>query len=287
MLTKLRAILTDIRFEQTLFSLPFALLAAVLAADGWPRLGTLGLILLALVAARSAAMAINRFADALIDARNPRTAGRAVPAGQVSRTAMGVFAVVCVALFVFAAAELNGLCLALSPLALLFLLGYSYTKRFTAFCHIILGMTLGLAPLGAWVAIRATLADVEPWLLGLAVATWVAGFDIIYACPDREIDVRDRLRSIPAALGVERAFRTSEALHVVTIALLAALGAVSPRLGTFWWIALGVAACVLVAEHRIVRPGRYERMATAFFRLNAGFSALLLAAGASDVLRSG
>lgn len=285
MLIQLRAILSDIRFEQTLFSLPFALLAAVLAADGWPEPRALALILAALVTARSAAMAINRFADAVIDARNPRTAARAVPAGHVSRTAMGAFAVVCVALFVLAAAELNGLCLALSPLALLFLVGYSYTKRFTALCHVVLGMTLGLAPLGAWVALRATLADPEPWLLGFAVTAWVAGFDVIYACPDREVDVRDGLRSIPAALGVARAFHVSEALHVATLALLAALGAVSDRLGPLWWIALAAAACVLVAEHLLVRPGRYARMATAFFRLNAVFSTLLLAAGASDVLR--
>lgn len=284
MLAKLRAILTDIRFEQTLFSLPFALLSMLLAADGWPAWGTVGWIVLALVAARSAAMAINRFADAALDARNPRTAGRAVPAGHVSRAAMAAFALVSLAVFLGAAAALNPLCLALAPIALLFLVGYSWTKRFTALCHVVLGMTLGLAPMGAWVAIRGTLADAEPWLLGTAVATWVAGFDVIYACPDVEVDRRDGLRSIPADVGAGRAFRISEALHVATVALLAALGAVAPALGTAWWAALAVGAGVLVVEHVLVRPGRYERMATAFFRLNAVFSTLLLAAGAAGVL---
>lgn len=286
MLTKLRAILTDIRFEQTLFSLPFALLGMVLAARGWPDPGTVAWIVVALVAARSAAMAINRFADAALDLRNPRTAGRAVPAGHVPRSAMGAFALVCVAVFLGAAAALNPLCLVLSPIALLFLVGYSWTKRFTALCHLVLGMTLGLAPMGAWVAIRGTLADVEPWLLGCAVAAWVAGFDVVYACPDVDVDRRDGLRSIPQSLGVRSAFRVSEALHVATLVLLALLGRASPHLGPLWFPALGVGAAVLVAEHVLVRPGRYGRVATAFFRLNAVFSTLLLCAGAADVLRS-
>jgi 4-hydroxybenzoate polyprenyltransferase len=289
-LPALRAILADIRFEQTLFSLPFALLAAVLCGSpdagppAWPQGRTLAWIVVALVAARSAAMAINRFADAAIDARNPRTAGRAVPAGRVSRAAMAVFAAVATGIFVLAAAELNQLCLVLSPLALLFLVGYSWTKRFTSLCHIVLGMTLGLAPLGAWAATRATLADPRPWILGTAVATWVAGFDVLYACPDAEVDRRDGLRSIPAALGVPGAFRVSEVLHVATVGLLAFLGLSEPRFGALWWGALAAGAVLLVVEHRLVRPGRYERMATAFFRLNAVFSILFLAAGTASVL---
>ncbi|MCE9637875.1 MAG: putative 4-hydroxybenzoate polyprenyltransferase [Planctomycetes bacterium] len=289
-LAKVRAILVDIRFEQTLFSLPFALLAAVMASSpdvgpsAWPAPRVLGFIVLALVAARSAAMAINRFADAFIDGRNPRTAGRAVPAGRVSRTAMGAFALVCTAIFLAAAAELNDLCLKLAPIALLFLIGYSWTKRFTSLCHLILGMTLGIAPLGAWVAVRGSLDDVRPWFLGMAVAAWVAGFDVIYACPDADVDQRDGLRSIPSSLGVHRAFRVSEVLHLATIALLAALGRHDPRFGGWWWGALAIGAGVLLAEHLLVRPGRYERMATAFFRLNAVFSTLLLVAGAASVL---
>lgn len=278
------AILRDIRFEQTLFSLPFCLLAAVIAARGVPEARTLGLIVLALVAARSAAMAINRFADAALDARNPRTAGRAIPAGRVPRGAMAAFAVLSLVVFVGAAAALNPLCLALSPIALALLVGYSWTKRFTSICHLALGMTLGLAPLGAWAAIRATLADLTPWLLGLAVATWVAGFDVVYACPDAEVDRRDGLHSIPRALGVRRAFRVSEALHVLTLAFLVAAGVVTEELGPLWWPGLAAAAAVLVLEHVLVRPGSYARMATAFFRLNAVFSLLLLAAGTADVL---
>lgn len=285
-LGRLRAILADIRFEQTLFSLPFALLSMLLAAGGWPEGSTIALVVTALVAARSAAMAINRFADAVLDARNPRTAGRAVPAGQVSRGAMGAFAVACLLVFVVAAALLNPLCLALSPIALLFLVGYSWTKRFTPLCHVVLGMTLGIAALGAWVAVRGALFDAwQPWLLALAVTTWVAGFDVLYACPDRDVDVRDGLHSIPASLGIARAFRVSEALHVATLGFLFALGRAEPRLGGLWWAALAAGAAVLVVEHLLVRPGRYERMATAFFRLNAVFSTLLLVAGATSVLR--
>lgn len=289
MIGRLRAILSDIRFEQTLFSLPFALLAMVLAAPpGAPALPparTWGFILLALVSARSAAMAINRFADAALDARNPRTASRAVPAGQVSRAAMGIFALVCVAVFLAAAAALNPLCLKLAPVALLFLCGYSWTKRFTPFCHVILGMTLGIAPLGAWVAVRGAVLDsAEPWLLGLAVTAWVAGFDMVYACPDRDVDVRDGLRSVPQTFGVRNAFRIAAALHVTTIGLLAALGTADARLGTWWNAATVLGAGILATEHLLVRPGLYTRMATAFFRLNALFSAAFLAAGLLDVL---
>lgn len=280
----LRAILSDIRFEQTLFSLPFALLSALLAARGWPEARTLALILVALVAARSAAMAINRFADAAIDARNPRTAGRAVPAGKVRRAAMGGFALAATGVFVAAAAALNPLCLVLSPVALLFLVGYSWTKRWTPLCHLVLGATLGIAPLGAWVAVRASLASPEPWLLGGAVACWVAGFDVLYACPDRDVDVRDGLRSIPAALGVEAAFRVAQGLHVAAVGLLAALGILSDALGKGWWVGLAGGAALLVVEHLLVRPGRYERMATAFFRLNAVFGAVFLVCGGLDVL---
>ena len=279
----LREILRDIRFEQTLFSLPFALLTTLLAARGLPKGRMVVLIVLALVSARSAAMAINRVADAALDARNPRTAGRAIPAGRVGRGAMAFFAGLSVAIFLAAAAALNTTCLLLAPIALAFLVGYSWTKRFTALCHVVLGMTLGLAPLGAWVAIRGDLADPLPWLLGGAVAFWVAGFDVLYACPDVDVDRRDGLHSIPKALGVKAAFHVSEGLHVLAVVLLAAAGLVSDDLGRTWWAGLAVASVVLVAEHFLVAPGRYQRMATAFFRLNAVFSIVLLTAGGVDV----
>jgi 4-hydroxybenzoate polyprenyltransferase len=279
----LAAILGDIHVEQTLFSLPFVVLAGLLARtdyEGQALRWTC--IVVALAAARACAMATNRFADAFIDAGNPRTARRAVPSGRVSRGAMGAFAVATLGLFLFTAWKLNTLCLMLAPVALLFLVGYSWTKRFTPLCHVWLGVAIGIAPLGAWAGMTAGLASPTPWLLFAAVATWIAGFDIVYSCPDVAIDVRDGLRSIPQTLGVERAFRVSEALHVLTIAALVAVGAVTPRLGVAWWVGVGVGAALLVVEHRIVRPGDYRRMATAFFQLNAVFSFTLLAAGAVD-----
>jgi 4-hydroxybenzoate polyprenyltransferase len=281
----LRAILGDIHVEQTLFSLPFVVLAGLLArtdSDG-QAVRRWVWIVVALVAARACAMATNRFADATIDKGNPRTARRAVPAGRVTRGAMGAFALAMLALFLFAAWMLNTLCLALAPVALLFLVGYSWTKRFTPLCHVWLGVAIGIAPLGAWAGMRGDLASPTPWLLFAAVATWIAGFDILYSCPDAAIDVRDGLRSIPQTLGVERAFRVSEALHVATPVALAAAGATDTSLGAAWWAALAVGVVLLVIEHRIVRPGDYERMPTAFFRLNAVFSCTFLAAAALDV----
>jgi 4-hydroxybenzoate polyprenyltransferase len=285
----LPAILSDIRFEQTLFSLPFLLLSALVAAGGWPDVRTGLLIVVALIGARSSAMAFNRFADASFDARNPRTAGRAVPSGRVSRGAMGAFAVLAAVVFLAAAWALNPLCLALSPVALAFLVGYSWTKRVTALCHVVLGVTLGIAPLGAWAAVRATYLNAAgafeptPWLLAVGVALWVGGFDVIYACPDAAKDHAEGLHSIPRALGVESAFRLSAAMHAVAVVAFALFGRAA-GLGPVFWGGLALGAVLLVVEHRLVRPGRYERMATAFFRLNAVFSVTLLAAGAVDVL---
>ena len=283
----LRAILGDIHVEQTLFSLPFVLVSAFVAhADAGRAAGfrtKLAWVVVALVAARSCAMAVNRFADAVIDAGNPRTARRAVPAGRVTRGAMAAFAAAMLGVFLLAAWMLNTLCLVLAPVALLFLVGYSWTKRFTPLCHVWLGVAIGIAPLGAWAGIRGDLASATPWLLFGAVATWIAGFDILYSCPDAAIDARDGLRSIPQTLGVERAFRVSETLHVATPVALAAAGAMDRSLGTVWWAALAVGVVLLVVEHRLVRPGDYARMPTAFFRLNAVFSCTFLAAAVLDV----
>ena len=285
----LPAILREIRFEQTLFSLPFALLAMLLAAKGWPAGITVVWILVALIGARSAAMAINRLADAAIDARNPRTQDRALPSGRVSRRSMTLFAAAALALFLFAAWQLNPLCLALAPVALLFLVGYSWTKRFTALCHLILGATLGIAPLGAWAAVRGTYFDPSgawdwtPWLLAFGVLTWVAGFDVIYACPDATVDRGEGLRSIPRVLGERKAFVVAQVLHGATLGFLAAAGLASADLGPAWWGGLALGALILAAEHVLVRPGNYARMGIAFFRLNAVFGGVLLLATALDV----
>ncbi len=286
----LTGILSDIQFEQSLFSLPFALLSMLVAADGFPTWTTLGLIVLAVISARAAAMAVNRVADAAFDARNPRTARRAIPAGRVSALAMTVFAVLSTCVFVAAAAALNPLCLALAPVALVFLIGYSWMKRLTPLCHLILGATIGIAPLGAWAAVQGTYllpsggVAWTPWLIAVGVATWVAGFDVLYACPDAEVDAREGLRSIPSAIGVERAFHVASALHVATVTALGGAALVDPRLAGVFAGALAIGSVLLVIEHRVIAPGRYERMATAFFRLNALFGLLLLAGGAIDVL---
>ena len=281
----LRAILGDIHVEQTLFSLPFVVLSGLLARTDYEgrALRRWGWIVLALVAARACAMASNRFADAFIDKGNPRTARRAVPSGRVSRGAMGAFALAMLVVFQFAALQLNTLCFLLSPAALFFLVGYSWTKRFTPLCHLWLGVAIGIAPLGAWVGMRGNLASPVPWWLFAAVATWIAGFDILYSCPDVEIDRRDGLRSIPQSLGVAGAFRVSELLHALTLAALAAAGVMSPSLHAAWWAGLGIGGVLLVVEHAIVRPGDYRRMPTAFFRLNAVFSFTMLAAVAIDL----
>lgn len=281
-------ILRDIRFEQTLFSLPFALLASFLAAGGLPPLRELGLMVAALVCARSAAMATNRAADALIDARNPRTAERAVPSGRVSRGTMAGFAALATALFALCAWALNPLCLALSPVALLFLIGYSWTKRLTPLCHAWLGLTVGIAPAGAWAALRGDFDGafggwtLTPWLLGFGVAAWVAGFDVFYACPDADKDRDEGLHSIPRALGVERAFTVSRVLHVLAVLCFVGTGLVTPELGALWWGGLAVGVLILLREHSLVAPGRYDRMFTAFFELNAVFGGVLLAAGVAD-----
>jgi len=185
--------------------------------------------------------------------------------------------------FQFAAIKLNTFCFLLSPVALAFLVGYSWTKRFTPLCHLVLGIAIGIAPLGAWAGMHGNLSSPVPWLLFGAVATWIAGFDIVYACPDVEIDRRDGLRSIPQSVGVAWAFRLSAALHVLTLAALAAAGVMSPSLHAAWWAGLGVGAVLLVVEHTIVRPGDYRRMPTAFFRLNAVFSFTMLAVVVIDL----
>jgi 4-hydroxybenzoate polyprenyltransferase len=252
-----------IRFSHSVFALPFALASAALAARAGGIAGRQVLwIVVAMVAARSAAMGFNRLADQELDARNPRTAGRELPRGVLSRGEVWAFVAVSVAVFVLAAAMLNGLCLALSPVALAIVLGYSYTKRFTAASQVVLGLSLAVAPVGAWLAIRGRFEAV-PLVLGLAVVLWVAGFDTIYACQDVEFDRQEGLRSIPASLGVGRALAVARALHVAAVLLL---------LGLYWLAPLhplyigGVAAvaALLAFEHTLVRSDDLSRVMQAF-----------------------
>jgi 4-hydroxybenzoate polyprenyltransferase len=272
-----------IKFSHTLFALPFALLSAFLAAGGWPRLATLGKILLAMVGARSAAMAHNRLADRRLDAANPRTATRALPTGALSVRYVWGFLLASIALFLGAAASLNRPTLFLSPVALALLLTYAYTKRFTALSHLVLGLCLALAPIGAWIAVTGSLAPL-PILLGLAVLFWTAGFDVIYALQDEEFDRRAGLRSIPARLGARRALALSSVFHVLMAVLLLAVW----RLAGGGWIFLaGIAATIaaLVYQHAIVKPGDLSRVDAAFFTANGFVSVVLALCGIAEVLR--
>jgi 4-hydroxybenzoate polyprenyltransferase len=270
---KLRTFLDSIKFEHTIFALPFAYLGVVLAAraqHGWPGLGPLIWVTLAMAGARTVAMAVNRLADASMDALNPRTANRALPQRLLKPAEMAGFALLAGAVMVFSAAQLNPLCLALSPVAALFLVGYSYTKRFTWLCHLVLGLTDGIAPIGGWLAINPTISVanlVPPLLLGLAVAAWVGGFDLIYSCQDIAFDRAHGLYSIPSRFGAQRALEISEMMHGASIGLLAAVGGL---LGLAWpfWIGVGVAAWLLIWEHRLVHPEDFSQLDVAFFNMN-------------------
>lgn len=289
MLRALRVIAADIKLAHTIFALPFALLSAFLAARGWPDAATLAWILVAMVSARSTAMAFNRWLDHSIDAENPRTRQRALPAGRVGRSAVALFVLVSAALFFVAAAQLNRLCLWMAGPVLIVLLGYSWTKRFTAGSHLVLGLALGLAPMGAWLAVTGSFVDRPeiPSLLCLAVLAWVAGFDILYSCQDHEFDRRRGLHSIPARFGVLRAIRVAAALHVGMIVVLVAVGLLTPQLGTGYALGLGLVAALLLFEHRLVWSGDLSRLDVAFFNVNGVVSLLLMAAGILDIFRLG
>jgi len=277
-----RTVLEMIKIEHTLFALPFAFLGMLLAAEGWPSWQVVGWIVVAMVGARSAAMGFNRLIDRQVDGENPRTADRALPAGLVSPRFVGLFILASVVVFLVAAWRLNSLALRLAPIALLVLLGYSYTKRFTAFSHLVLGLALGGAPLGAWVAVRGDVTA-TPLMLMAIVLCWVAGFDVLYSLQDLEFD-RDRgLHSIPALLGSRGALWASGLLHLVMLALLVLLPRVyPPGLGAVYW--LGVAGCIalLVYQHAILLPGDLSRLDAAFFQANGLLAVWLLAATAVD-----
>ena len=281
-LRKLRIILEMIKFEHTVFALPFALTSAVIAAGGIPAWRTLGWILAAMVGARSAAMAFNRIADLRYDAKNPRTKDRALPKGLVSITEAWAFVIASIALFVLAAAMLNRLALALSPAALAVILGYSYTKRFTSWSHLVLGLSLGIAPVGAWIAVKGAFA-LPPIVLAACVMLWTAGFDIIYSLQDIQFDRKVGLLSLPTALGVGRALAVSRLMHAAVVGLLVWFGTIS-ELGTIYYIGLGLAAIFLIYEHSLVSPSDLSRVNVAFFTMNGFVSVGLFVFALADVL---
>jgi 4-hydroxybenzoate polyprenyltransferase len=279
---KLKITLEMIKFEHTVFALPFALIGALLASRGLPQGRQIGWIVAAMVGARSAAMAFNRIVDIEFDRNNPRTQSRALPSGTLSLGFAVVFTIGMSALFVGAAWQLNALCFYLSFPLLAILFFYSYTKRFTAFSHLFLGFAIGVAPLAAWLAIQGRFAW-PPVLLSLAVMFWVAGFDVIYSLQDADFDRRARLFSFPARFGIAPALNLSTAFHIATVALLVAT-ALMTQLGVVAFAGISLVAAILFWEHRIVKPDDLSRVNLAFFSLNGYVSFLLLLTFATDIL---
>lgn len=271
-----------VKIEHTIFALPFAFLGAFLAARGLPDIEQTGWILLAMVGARSAAMAHNRLVDLPFDARNPRTANRALPQKQLSKSFVFIFIVVSSAMFIFAASRLNPLSLKLSPLALGIVFFYSYTKRFSWLSHMFLGISLACAPIGAWIALKGSIS-LSPLILGLAVALWVAGLDIIYSCQDVDFDKREPLFSIPKRFGIRAALWTSATLHLFMIGILAYLF-VREGIGIIGFTGLAVVSILLAYEHSLVRPKDLSRANTAFFTINGWISILLCVTTAIDII---
>lgn len=302
MIATLRHLLSLVRFSHTLFALPFALLAAVMACyETWletrgdieTRITVGGLfgIFLCMVTARSFAMAVNRLADREIDADNPRTAGRHLPAGILSVGTVGWFAVANAVGFVAATLLFlpNRLPLFLSIPVLLFLAGYSYAKRFTMWAHFWLGAALGFSPVAAWIALRGEAVINDPLdmlpavVLGAAVLSWVAGFDIFYACQDYEFDRQANLQSVPVRLGIPMSLRLAAGCHAGTLLMLAALPLVYPQFGTIYWSGVALVALLLIYEHALVRPDDLTRVNLAFFNVNAVISLGLFAVGSLDL----
>ena len=281
-LHNLRVTLEMIKWEHSIFALPFALCGAMLAAGGFPSPRQLLWIVVAMVAARSAAMAFNRWADASIDAANPRTSTRALPAGQLTPAFVATFVAVSSAIFIFAASQLNRLALLLSPVALAVLLLYSYTKRVTRWSHLVLGFALGIAPSAAWIAVRGSL-DPRILLLTAAVTFWVGGFDVLYACQDFEFDRQSGLHSIPRYVGISSALWIARGFHLVMVGLLIALLIV---FGLGKIAAIGVLAVILLLlyEHSLVHPKDLSKLNAAFFTMNGVISVLFFVFVAGDLL---
>jgi 4-hydroxybenzoate polyprenyltransferase len=284
MLTTLRTYLEMIRFPHTLFALPFAFMGAILAAGGVPSGRTLGWILVAMVGARSGAMGMNRIADRHLDALNPRTRDRALPQGRIALGEAATFVVVSFGVFLLAAWMLNPLCFALAPVAILIVCGYSYTKRFTAGSHLVLGLSLALAPIGAWLAVTGSVA-LPALILGMGVLFWVAGFDILYAFMDIGFDRCMGLFSIPARIGMAKGLVVAGVFHTLTVCCLALLIPLL-RLGTIYGTGLACAAVLLFYEHRLVHRHGLAKLNMAFFNVNGVLSIGMFLATAGDLFLS-
>jgi 4-hydroxybenzoate polyprenyltransferase len=272
-----------IKWEHSIFALPFALSGALLAAGGWPRATTLGWVVVCMVSARSAAMAFNRLVDADLDKVNPRTAMRALPTGQLGAGFVAAFVLVSAAVFIAASAMLNRLTRELAPIALVVVLGYSYMKRFTRWSHLVLGLALGIAPSAAWIAVRGSY-DRRLLVLTALVMLWVGGFDVLYACQDFEHDRRVGLKSVPAAFGMEAAFWIARGMHLLMLAMSVWLDRLF-ALGAIGYFGTAVVGVLLLYEHSIVSPKDIRRMNAAFFLLNGLISVVFFVFVAAAVLR--
>jgi 4-hydroxybenzoate polyprenyltransferase len=281
-LQSLRVTLEMIKWEHSVFALPFALCGAMLAAGGLPSAHQLAWIIVAMIAARSAAMAFNRLADAASDAENPRTSTRALPAGQLTRLFVGTFVVISAAVFIVAAAQLNRMALSLSPAALAVLLLYSYTKRFTRWSHLVLGFALGISPAAAWIAVRGSL-NPRILLLTAAVTFWVAGFDVLYACQDYDFDRQTGLHSIPRFAGIRRALWIARGFHGIMLLLLVSL-VMTFNLGNLAIIGVAVVAVLLAYEHSLVSAENLSKLNAAFFTMNGVISVVFFVFVAADLL---
>ena len=270
---KIRLLLDSIRFEHTVFALPFAYLGMILASDGLPTFAPFLWITVAMASARTLAMSANRIIDRRLDAQNPRTAARPLPAGRIRLWEMTAMSVVSLGVFLLAAAMLNTLALALAPVAAVVVVGYSYTKRFTWTSHFVLGWADGIAPAGGWIAVTGSLTW-EPVLMAFAVATWIGGFDILYSCQDRDFDLQRGLHSIPQKFGIPAALMWAKGMHFLTAASLLAIGPWM-GLGFPYYIGWALAAGLLVYEHRLVSPTDLSRLNMAFFNIN-GYIAVII-----------
>jgi len=276
MFKKIAILLEMIKFKLTIFAMPFAFMGAFLAGRGLPDLKTFFLVILAMIGARTCAMGFNRIVDAKFDGANPRTTGRAIPSGAVSRVEAWAMVIVAGGMFFLSAWLLNSLTLKLAPFALSLTLFYSITKRFTSFCHLVLGVALAFSPLGGWVAVSGSLVF-YPWALSAAVLFWVAGFDTVYACLDAEFDRKTGLYSLPSTLGSKNAFRLAVVFHSIAFFLFALTG-VQAELNVFYYIGVVIAAVALFNQHRIVNPNDLSKIQVSFFSMNGFISIVLFVA---------
>lgn len=282
---RITVFLEMIKFSHTLFALPFAFTGALLAARGMPTAGQLFWILLAMVGARTAAMGLNRLIDADIDAQNPRTASRAIPAGLLSKGNVALFILISLLLLLYAAYRLNPLCLQLAPVAIFFLLLYSYCKRFTALAHVVLGICLAAAPIGAWIAVKGEV-NLPPILLGAAVMFWVAGFDILYALQDLEFDRESGLHSIPVKLGVTGSLWLARIFSLLMVVFLIWL-CVAESLGITFICGIAAVTLLLIYEHWLIKDGDLSRLNLAFFSMNGYVSIIIFSATVVEIFISG